>query len=126
MDALYRSPARAVANRMHSRDEQTPLLQDGGDQANAENEENHSVKITTGPYEEHASASNELDPASIKRLVRKIDRRILPILFFTFVFNFVDKIVLSSASVYGMTDDIVSAQSRGTVCLLTSLTCKGP
>jgi hypothetical protein len=54
------------------------------------------------------SPSNNLDEASIKLLVRKIDRRILPILFITFNFNFMDKIIFSNASVYGLTDDVVS------------------
>jgi hypothetical protein len=94
---------------MHSRDEQTPLLKDR-DQSNVEDEEQPLVDVALDPDDGLHSVPNELDPASIKRLVRKIDCRILPILFFTFVFNFIDKIVLSSASVYGLMDDIVSAQ----------------
>ncbi|EEH09317.1 allantoate permease [Histoplasma capsulatum G186AR] len=38
-------------------------------------------------------------------VVRKIDRRILPLLFVTYNFNFMDKVILSSASVFGLRED---------------------
>lgn len=41
-------------------------------------------------------------------VVRKIDRRILPLLFVTYNFNFMDKVILSSASVFGLREDTVS------------------
>ena len=50
----------------------------------------------------------ELDKAYIKQIVRKIDWRILPLMFLTLSFNFIDKTVLANASVYGLTEDIVS------------------
>ena len=86
---------------MPSRDEQTSLLGDGEQQ-----------RARTVSYSnDDPPVLDELDPAAIKRIVRKIDRRILPILFFTFVLNFTDKIILSSASVYGLTEDIVSTRN---------------
>lgn len=41
-------------------------------------------------------------------VIRKIDRRILPLLFVTYNFNFMDKVILSSASVFGLREDTVS------------------
>ncbi|OJD27017.1 hypothetical protein ACJ73_01595 [Blastomyces percursus] len=38
-------------------------------------------------------------------VIRKIDRRILPLLFVTYNFNFMDKTILSSASVFGLRED---------------------
>ncbi|KAJ5228209.1 hypothetical protein N7489_008917 [Penicillium chrysogenum] len=45
------------------------------------------------------------DHAMAKRVLRKIDRRLIPLLFTTYMFNFMDKTILSSASVFGLRDD---------------------
>jgi hypothetical protein len=47
------------------------------------------------------------DHAMAKRVLRKIDRRLIPLLFTTYMFNFMDKTILSSASVFGLRDDTV-------------------
>lgn len=47
------------------------------------------------------------DHAMAKRVLRKIDRRLIPLLFTTYMFNFMDKTILSSASVFGMRHDTV-------------------
>ncbi|TVY89108.1 putative deaminase, partial [Lachnellula willkommii] len=43
--------------------------------------------------------------ALAKRVIRKIDLRILAIMFITYNLNFMDKSILSSAAVFGLTDD---------------------
>jgi hypothetical protein len=43
-----------------------------------------------------------------KRVVRKIDIWILPLLFVTYNFNFMDKTILSSAAVFGLKESTVS------------------
>lgn len=43
-----------------------------------------------------------------KRVLRKIDWRLLPIMFITYNLNFMDKTILSSASVFGLREDTVS------------------
>ncbi|KGO77856.1 Major facilitator superfamily domain, general substrate transporter [Penicillium italicum] len=43
--------------------------------------------------------------AMAKRVLRKIDRRLIPLLFITYMLNFMDKTILSSASVFGMRHD---------------------
>lgn len=48
------------------------------------------------------------DAAMARRVVKKIDRVIIPLLFFTYMLNFMDKTILSSASVFGLRDDAVS------------------
>ncbi|PCG93307.1 Major facilitator superfamily domain, general substrate transporter [Penicillium occitanis (nom. inval.)] len=45
------------------------------------------------------------DAARIRRIVRKIDWRLIPLLFFTYMLNFMDKTILSSASVFGLIND---------------------
>lgn len=42
-----------------------------------------------------------------KQVLRKIDRRLIPLLFVTYALNFMDKTILSSASVFGLKDDTV-------------------
>jgi hypothetical protein len=51
------------------------------------------------------------DQGLAKRVIRKIDRTIIPLLFITYMFNFMDKIILSSAAVFGLRDDNVSQSS---------------
>lgn len=42
-----------------------------------------------------------------KRVLRKIDWRLIPLMFITYNLNFMDKTILSSASVFGLRDDTV-------------------
>lgn len=60
-----------------------------------------------------------LDSAFERRVVRKIDRVMIPLMFVTYCLNFADKTVLSSASVFGLSDDTVrgSVSSSPTVIL---------
>lgn len=45
--------------------------------------------------------------AMAKQVLRKIDMRLIPLLFVTYGLNFMDKTILSSASVFGLKDDTV-------------------
>ncbi|ORY60977.1 major facilitator superfamily domain-containing protein [Pseudomassariella vexata] len=46
-----------------------------------------------------------INDAMARRIVRKIDWRIIPLLFTTYLFNFMDKTILSSAAVFGLKND---------------------
>lgn len=48
------------------------------------------------------------DAATAYRVVKKIDRVIIPLLFVTYMLNFMDKTILSSAAVFGLREDNVS------------------
>jgi hypothetical protein len=52
-----------------------------------------------------------LGPSSsaARKVLKKIDRVIIPLLFVTYMLNFMDKTILSSAAVFGLRDDNVSA-----------------
>lgn len=54
-----------------------------------------------------------------KRVLRKIDMRLIPLLFITYGLNFMDKTILSSASVFGLKDDTVrpSAPHNSPTCV---------
>ncbi len=55
-------------------------------------------------------ASNEVNQRSddlAKRVLRKIDWRLIPLMFITYNLNFMDKTILSSASVFGLREDTV-------------------
>ncbi|KAJ4152802.1 hypothetical protein LMH87_009322 [Akanthomyces muscarius] len=46
------------------------------------------------------------DEATVaRRVLRKIDRAIIPLLFVTYMLNFMDKVILSSAAVFGLRED---------------------
>jgi hypothetical protein len=53
-------------------------------------------------------------------VLRKVDRRLIPLLFTTYMLSFMDKTILSSASVFGLIEDTVRPQSR-VVPLITSI-----
>ncbi|TGJ84470.1 hypothetical protein E0Z10_g4299 [Xylaria hypoxylon] len=55
--------------------------------------------VNGGEEEEEGGAVNHA------RMVRRIDAHVLPLLFLTYVFNFMDKTILSSASVFGLRED---------------------
>lgn len=54
---------------------------------------------------EPESALFDTDSVVARSVVRKIDYRIIPLLFVTYNLNFMDKTILSSASVFGLSKD---------------------
>lgn len=65
-----------------------------------------------GPASAGQTVENGTGDEMAKRVLRKIDRRLIPLLFITYMFNFMDKTILSSASVFGLRDDTVSSLSE--------------
>jgi hypothetical protein len=61
----------------------------------------------TSPAEAASPVETGVDAAVARRVVRKIDRVIIPLLFVTYMLNFMDKVILSSAAVFGLRDDTV-------------------
>ncbi|KAI1338157.1 putative allantoate permease [Xylariaceae sp. FL0016] len=54
----------------------------------------------------HDSAvHHNVDHEHARRVLRRIDYHIIPLLFVVYVFNFMDKTILSSAAVFGLRDD---------------------
>jgi hypothetical protein len=62
---------------------------------------------------EHAEV-NEDEQAMARRVLRKIDWRLIPLMFLTYNLNFMDKTILSSASVFGLREDTVRLPLRST------------
>lgn len=69
---------------------------------------------TVAPAAEAHDAPEE-SPVIASRVLRKVDSRLLPLLFVTYLLNFMDKTILSSASVFGLIEDTVSTFSS---CIL--------
>lgn len=65
------------------------------------------VEANTAP--EGAALEQQAHHAVGKRVLRKIDIRLVPLMFTTYMFNFMDKTILSSASVFGLSDDTVQS-----------------
>lgn len=53
------------------------------------------------------AALEQADHVVGRRVLRKIDVRLVPLMFATYMLNFMDKTILSSASVFGLSDDTV-------------------
>ncbi len=51
---------------------------------------------------------DEHDSVVPLRTLRKVDRRLIPLLFTTYMLSFMDKTILSSASVFGLIEDTVN------------------
>ena len=65
--------------------------------------------------EAHVSEHNGNDEALAKRVLRKIDWRLIPLMFITYNLNFMDKTILSSASVFSLQEDTVSFPSHSSL-----------
>ena len=59
-------------------------------------------------HEETSFHQDGINDEAGKRTLAKIDRVIIPLLFITYMFNFMDKVILSSAAVFGLREDTVS------------------
>jgi hypothetical protein len=54
---------------------------------------------------EPEDAAFDVNSGAARSVLRKIDCRIIPLLFITYNLNFMDKTILSSASVFGLNED---------------------
>lgn len=73
-----------------------------------------TTQVPTEPI--HVS---EDEQAFAKRVLRKIDWRLIPLMFLTYNLNFMDKTILSSASVFGLREDTVCHSSTTSKSSLT-------
>ncbi|KAI1487417.1 major facilitator superfamily domain-containing protein [Biscogniauxia mediterranea] len=66
-----------------------------------------ATTTTTSTMENAGAGSHHgvVDEARARRIVRKIDWHIMPLLFLVYMFNFMDKTILSSAAVFGLRED---------------------
>jgi hypothetical protein len=55
----------------------------------------------------NSSNNHGTNTAIPPELLRKIDRRLIPLLFTTYMLSFMDKTILSSAAVFGLIEDTV-------------------
>ncbi|QGI67568.1 hypothetical protein CEK26_011519 [Fusarium fujikuroi] len=51
-------------------------------------------------------ASVELDEETNRKLLRKIDRKLMPVLCFTYALQYYDKAILSQAAIFGLREDL--------------------
>lgn len=67
----------------------------------------HTIDGEMSSAQEASRMETAADAAVARRVVKKIDRVIIPLLFVTYMLNFMDKVILSSAAVFGLRDDNV-------------------
>lgn len=75
-----------------------------GEENNGADDKMYARIATTGSSDTDAieDPQDALNSPFAKRVLRKIDFWIIPLLFVTYNFNFMDKTILSSASVFGL------------------------
>ncbi|KAJ5087199.1 major facilitator superfamily domain-containing protein [Penicillium angulare] len=67
----------------------------------------------------------DLDQDEIKKLVRKIDTRLMPIMCITYGLQYYDKVVLSHAAVFGLLEDLdMAAYPLRLVKICTTMTAE--
>lgn len=97
--------------RLRPTDSTTPLLAEDLDEDEDDDDmadKSGEITATASEAEEWQDREGDLDSALAKRVLRKIDMRLIPLLFVTYNLNFMDKTILSSASVFGLKDSTVS------------------
>lgn len=99
--------------RLRPADSTTPLLAEDLDDDDDDDDDmadkSGEITATAAEAEEWQDREGDLDSALAKRVLRKIDMRLIPLLFVTYNLNFMDKTILSSASVFGLKDSTVSS-----------------
>ncbi|KAI9149877.1 Thiamine pathway transporter THI73 [Paramyrothecium foliicola] len=55
---------------------------------------------------EHGQSRNVLDDETNRMLLKRIDRRVMPVLCFTYALQFHDKALLSQAAIFGLREDL--------------------
>ncbi|KAI0893131.1 putative allantoate permease [Annulohypoxylon nitens] len=61
--------------------------------------------VATVPSNTGDDGVGNIDEKEARRILRRIDWRIMPLLFFIYALNFMDKTILSSAAVFGLRQD---------------------
>lgn len=89
------------------------------DQNQDDHDDDNDDDDMAGPADDivvNESSRNGFDATMAKRVLRKIDMMLIPLLFITYALNFMDKTILSSASVFGLRDDTVRRTFFPTPC----------
>ena len=77
--------------------EQTPLI--------AESTITPGLNLPSSPSPDNNQVS--LDETHVRNVLRKVDGRLLPLMFMTYLLSFADKLILSGAAVFGLLEDTV-------------------
>ncbi|KAI1170044.1 MFS general substrate transporter [Nemania sp. FL0916] len=95
-----------TARSRESIDSQAPLLASSSSSASNSSVARHDIDMDEAATTT-ATAAAETAHAAVdgKKVLRRIDTHIIPLLFATYMFNFMDKAILSSASVFGLRRD---------------------
>ena len=89
------------------------------------NREHHedAEKVPVDGAIEHTVDSSGLpvyDDEEVRRIRRKVDYRVLPMLTFLYLASFVDRSNIGNAAVAGMTEDLGLTGSQFNICLTVS------
>ncbi|KAI5859962.1 putative allantoate permease [Durotheca rogersii] len=97
---------------MASPPQHRPLLQPGRAESSRRSRNSYHTMAIANDTTPEATATDGTDHVvagakhdEARRLLRRIDRRLMPLLFVTYGFGFMDKTILSSTSVFGLRED---------------------
>ncbi|KAL6852242.1 hypothetical protein ACO1O0_006783 [Amphichorda felina] len=65
-----------------------------------------AIEKTTSSQLETANGAITIDEETNKRLLKRIDRRVMPVLCFTYALQYYDKALLSQAAIFGLREDL--------------------
>lgn len=67
------------------------------------------------------STNTSIDEAAEKRLLRKLDLTIYPILYLIYLLNFLDRVNIGNAKIQGLTQDLGLTGSQYNIALFVSV-----
>lgn len=94
--------SRSNETELDANEKEIAVAGSGSDSPKLSSTPGTDLDVTYDIYKRHAR--EELDPAEAKRVLRKIDLRVLPVLFVIYFLQYLDKNGINYASVYGLED----------------------
>lgn len=94
--------SRSNQTELDASEKEIAVAESGSDSPKLSSTPGTDLDVTYDIYKRHAR--EELDPAEAKRVLRKIDLRILPVLIIIYLLQYLDKNGINYASVYGLED----------------------
>lgn len=68
--------------------------------------EQEKATFTPGPEVEDAGTTTVVDKMTERKLMRKLDLRIIPMIMWMYLMNFMDRVAIGNARLYGLEEDL--------------------
>ena len=81
------------------------------------------VESLTVKANDRSAAKYDIDPLAESKLLRKVDLRLIPILWFLFMLAFLDRTNIGNARILGMEDDLEMTGNEYNIALFIFVCC---